>query len=161
MLYTLPRGFRPLLRKPPGPSATFYPTSSPQDWLCCDLELLLTGPWNATEDGSTFLHCFTCSKWNHMLDGTASLLSVIGRACTAKAKAGRGRHNWQAFPPTTTTTPLSSNRPRLGVPHSGPGQVEGHRAEPEIIYWSGTTCQIQFNSMTVSCVPATLSSAYS
>lgn len=47
-----------------------------------DFGLFLTGLWNATDDGSIFLHCFTCSKWNHMLYSTASLLSVIGSTCT-------------------------------------------------------------------------------
>lgn len=64
-----------------------------------DLALFLTGLWNATDDGSIFLHCFTCSKWNHMLHRTASLLSVIGSTCTVKPRVKQSRHNRQ--PPTT------------------------------------------------------------
>lgn len=52
-----------------------------------DLGLFLTGLWNATDDGSIFLHCFTCSKWNHMLSSTAFLLSVIGSTCTRQTSS--------------------------------------------------------------------------
>lgn len=115
-----------------------------------DLAPFLTGLWNATDDGSIFQHCFTCSKWNHMLHRTASLLSVIGSTCTVKPKVKQSRHSRQS-----PATPPFLSSPGSGVPHSGPGQVAGHIAEPERIYWTswpGIICQIQFNGTTVSCV---------
>lgn len=77
---------------------------------------------------------FVCN-WKHM-------------HCEAKSKAE---------PPQPTAPPLHLPFPSPGswVPHSGPGQVAGHIAEPESIYWTswpGITCQIQFNGTTVSCV---------
>lgn len=67
--------------------------------------LFLTGLRNATDDGSIFLHCFTCSKWNHMLHRTASLLSVIGSTCTRQA--------WSKAEPPQPASPR--------LPFSSPG----------------------------------------
>lgn len=140
------------------PSLKIWPRLGPQvlgPWFLTrlalyDLAPFLTGLRNATDDGSIFQHCFTCSKWNHMLLRTASLLSVIGSTCTVKPKVKQSRHSQQS-----PATPPFASSPGSGVPHSGPGQVTGHIAEPERIYWTswpGIICQIQFIGTTVSCV---------
>lgn len=83
-----------------------------------------------------------------MLHRTASPLSVIGSTCTAKPRVKLSRHDRQA---ALHPHPLLG----LGVPHFVRGQVGGHSAEAESIYWTkwpGDTCQIQFNGTTVSFV---------
>lgn len=101
-----------------------------------DLALFLAGLRNATDDGSIFLHCFTCSKWNHMLHRTASLLSVIGSTCTVKPRAKR-----KLSRPTAPSPHLPFPSPLgLGVPHFGAGQVAGHIAQVQSVYrtsWPG------------------------
>lgn len=79
-----------------------------------DLVLFLTGLWNATDDGSIFLHCFTCSKWNHMLYRTAPLLSVIGSTCTRQPSS-------KAEPPQPARPRLPFSSPGSAVPHSEGG----------------------------------------
>lgn len=79
-----------------------------------DLVLFLTDLWNATDDGSIFLHCFTCSKWNHMLYRTAFLLSVIGSTCTRQASS-------KTEPPQPASPRLPFSSTGSVVPHSEGG----------------------------------------
>lgn len=129
------------------------PTLSSQDQLCCDLPPFLTGRWNATDDGCIFLHCFTCSKWNHMLHRTAFVCNWKHMQGRVKSEAGPTQPaGLPSLGPACLPFPPPSEP---GVPHFGPGQVGGHRAEPEISYcmnWPGIICQIHFNGTTVSCV---------
>lgn len=79
-----------------------------------DLVLFLTDLWNATDDGSIFLHCFTCSKWNHMLYRTAFLLSVIGSTCTRQTSS-------KTEPPQPASPRLPFSSTGSVVPHSEGG----------------------------------------
>lgn len=108
-----------------GPRLPFIPHRFLAGLALSDLALFLAGLWNAADDGSIFQHCFTCSKWNHMPYGTASLLSVIGSTCTAKPRVKRSRRHYRArtLPPSLPHSPLHlpSPSPRSGVPHFSPG----------------------------------------